>query len=99
MKKSAEQRLRETNPDLAEYLERLIAPVQAALQRVIEAGPGPDLLELPSTVINPPFYIQQQVLERTPAFKQFHEKLGGDLWDYLNTSKRILSGTTMAARP
>lgn len=88
MKKSAEQRLRETKPDLMDYLERLWAPVQAGFKKLMEEtdfSSAPDLLKLPETHINPSFYIQQQVLERTPGFKQFHEKTGGDIWAFMDT--------------
>jgi hypothetical protein len=86
MKKSAEQRLRETDPDLMDYLERLAAPLQTGLKKLIEEiASGPDLLKLPETHINLPFYIYQQAFERTPVFKQFHEKTGGDLWDFMST--------------
>ncbi len=85
MKKSLEQRLRETDPELIEYLERLVAQLQAAFQKIKETEPGPDLQELREPDKNPSFYIDQQAFERTPAFKQFHEKTGGDLWDFMDT--------------
>jgi hypothetical protein len=98
IKKTAEQRLRETNPDLMDYLERLLAPVRAGLKKIIEeTASGPDLLDLQATRINPPFYIHQQAFERTPAFKQFHKKTGGDLWDLFDTPEDELDPVLLAS--